>query len=385
MVVFAVSFTTPGWAGPLYSSNGIGEIFYDELGGARGMGGAGIANPNGRNLMWGNPALLTSFGIHTYSFGASHLREKASTGRTDDTDFARTRAELFKLVIPLGKGIVLGWGLTPFSRTDSMLRYPGDGYEDRVRFTGGITVSSAGIAGSFGDFIRFGTALNYNFGMIEERWERLFAADDYHDSVDYVKRKYRGYGVTVGLISKVYGNTNIGIGYTGSTDLDVRVVVRPGSISNPEADYGNETAALPEMWRIGLSTVFPNRMTVCMDFSLARWENAARTELEKKMYTDTYRFGAGIRTAPSRELNAPFYRKLPVSVGVKFGTQYYRSFPKVDVVHEKAVTAGVEIPFRENVAALITSFEFGLKGDKSRNGWEEKYVSIGLVLIGTIK
>ena len=69
----------------------------------------------------------------------------------------------------------------------------------------------------------------------------------------------------------------------------------------------------------------------------------------------------------------------------KFGTLYYKSYPEVNSVFERAVTAGIEFPFKENVGSIMTSFELGTRGDKDRNGWDETYMSIGIMLIGVIK
>ena len=46
---------------------------------------------------------------------------------------------------------------------------------------------------------------------------------------------------------------------------------------------------------------------------------------------------------------------------------------------------GIEFPFKEDLASLITSFEFGTRGDKGKNGWDETYMGIEFLLIGTIK
>lgn len=381
-----LSCVITGWSSPIYSSNGIGIVIPDDTGQSRGMGGAGIANDSGKIMMRGNPALLGSFKQHSFSMGVFTDRNTVFTGGRSNPTFTNTTLDLFKLVLPIAKGFVFGWGLSPFSRTDSIIKYSGDTYTDMVTYKGGLNVSSVGIAGSYRDIVRLGISFNYNFGMIEEEWSRTFIQqDNLAGTYDWVKRKYTGYSTTFGILAHVLKNTTVGIGYTGKADLDLSVHVRPGSYSNPEQEYSTMKTALPANWRFGVTSVFNESATASMDISLTQWEKSVRTPEEKVMYTDTYNFGAGMRISESQEYNASFFRKFPISAGFKFGTMYYKSYPKVDTVFERAFTLGIEIPFIDNMASIISSFEFGIRGDKSKNGWEENYTNIGLLLIGTIK
>jgi len=375
----------PAAANPIYASNGLGMFVDDLPGRPASMGGAGVANADGKNMLRDNPALLSAFTIHSYSFGASHVKSSVSADMVDDADIAQTRAEVLKLVIPLWRGLTLGWGISPLTRTDSIIEYSYGDYTDRTTFKGGINVSSLSIAGSFRNIVRLGISYNYNFGMIEESWDREFESDEFDDSTDTIKKKYKGNGFTVCAVARVWGNTSVGIGYTGKTDLDVTVRVRPGQFSYPEKTFSTRNRSLPARWRLGVTSVFMRRFTASADLSLANWEDIAKTQEERDMFTNTYRVGAGIRYAPAQFTGIPYYRKLAISAGFKFGTMYYKSYPTIDTVTEKAVTFGLEFPFLENVASLITSFEYGTRGVKNDNGWDESYSRIGLLLIGTIK
>ena len=50
-----------GTCGSPYSANGIGTVIPDNVGGAMSMGGAGIANGDGSNLLRDNPKLFRDF------------------------------------------------------------------------------------------------------------------------------------------------------------------------------------------------------------------------------------------------------------------------------------------------------------------------------------
>ena len=376
-------------SGPLFASNGLGLQVPDTFGSARGMGGAGIADVGGRSFMRGNPALYSAIEKHTYTFGATFERNDADTGVIAVPSYSKTRADIFSLVIPLWKGVVMGWSLTPLTRTDSTIEYQSSDYKDTVTFTGGVNMSSLALAGTIREVIRVGVSFDYSFGMIEERWVRKFysTSDDYelYNSYDYIKRKYKGYGTTFGIIAKVYKDTHVGIGYSSEMTMDKTVRVIPGYYANPEKTYDTGESMLPETWRFGVSSMFWSRLVANLDVTLAGWKNAAKNDIEKEMYDDTVTVCGGFRLEPQRAVGLSLIEKYPLSIGFKVGNLYYKSYPKIDTISEKAVTFGIELPFKEDLARMETSFEFGLRGDKEKNGWEENYTSIGFVLIGTIK
>ena len=293
--------------------------------------------------------------------------------------------------MPLSKYIVLGWGLSPYSKTDTIINIPnvqnGVNIQDTVSSSGGINVSTTTIAGSFRDFLKFGYSLNYYFGMIQEDWDRSFQdnENDLKDSIYYIKRKYKGYGQSIGILANIYKNTTLGIGYTSKSDLDLNTYAISGFLTNPEKLLSAKTASLPTSWRIGIFYYLSERLNAGMDLTLLQWEDAARDSVEMKMYNNTFRFGTGIRFIPSTRVSASFLKKLPISIGFRVGTLYYKSYPRIDTIFEKAVTFGIEIPFKGNLGSIITTFEYGTRGDKSKNGWDENIMSLGIALVGKIK
>jgi len=383
MLVFGGAFCP---ASPLFSPNGIGLIVPDDVGAAKAMGGAGIAYDNGMTILRDNPALLGTFDRHTYAFGFSHNRNTTDVPAGGDPAYARTGADLFKIVVPLAGGVVLGWGITPYSRTDSSIEFDSDEFRDVLKFKGGVNMSSVGAAWSFRNVVRIGVAYNYNFGMIEEEWSRTFHDDEeLYESSDLIKKKYKGSSISTGLQVNVHKKLSLAFGYTSKSDMNLTYRIRPGKFGYPESIYRETDAALPEHWRFGASSRISSRFTAALDYSMTKWEDAAVSAREKMMYTDTFRFGAGIRLDPPRAVDASWYERIPLMAGVKYGTQYFKSYPKIDTVSEKAVTFGIEFPLKENVASIIASFEYGSRGDKSKNGWNETYSVFGLQVVGTIK
>ncbi|MBT4482992.1 MAG: hypothetical protein HOC71_04855 [Candidatus Latescibacteria bacterium] len=386
ILIIQVSVMSLAWCNPIYSSNGIGMIIPDDAGRSTGMGGAGIASGDEMNMMRDNPALLASFNNHLYSIGANYNRNTAFTGGKESPTNAKTSLDMFKIIVPIYQGIVIGWGLSPFSQAESVIEYHNEQYTDKMTSTGGLNVSTFGLAGSIKEFVRLGISLNYNFGMIQNEWSRKFSnVDEFDESTTYIKRKYKGYNATAGIIVNVLKNTSVGVGYTGETDMDMSVMIRPGNFSNPEQRYDSRMILLPELWRLGIASTFKKRFAVSMDYSLGKWKEAAITAKEEKMYQDTYSFGAGVRFAPREGYETSYYRNIPISAGFKIRNLYYKSYPKIETIFEKAITLGAEFPFKENMASLIISFELGMRGEKSKNGWDETYMGLDFLLIGSIK
>ena len=61
------SWVSVGLCGSPYAANGIGNVIADDYGRSRGMGGAGIANSDGMNILRDNPALIAAFDKFSFS------------------------------------------------------------------------------------------------------------------------------------------------------------------------------------------------------------------------------------------------------------------------------------------------------------------------------
>ena len=372
-----------------YSANGIGVLVPDNVGRAQTMGGAGTAYGEGMNLMRGNPALLGTFTNHTYAINMSYDSGKMFYDGAEQPEYAKTTPSLLKFVFPVGRGIVASWGLSPYSRTDTKIKVlseDGDNFSDKLTTSGGINISTVGLAGSVKKWLYLGAGLNYHFGAIEENWTRIFDDDvDLDDSTDYLRRKYKGYSTSLGVLVNPYKKVYLGLGYTTKADLDLNVIVYPGSLLESETPVQKTKVNLPSSLKLGVSSQFGSRFAVALDYSYDAWEDAAKTEKEKLMYNNSHSVSGGIRLLPSTRYNAAFYKTVPVSLGFRIGTQYYKSYPEIDVVSEKAVSMGFEFPLRGRIGILISSFEYGTRGDKDKNGWDETFFSFGLSLIGKIR
>ncbi len=393
MLVICAAFfagSSTAYCGSPYSANGIGTVLPDDVGSSRGMGGVGVAHGGEMNLLRDNPALLGTFNSFSFAAGTSYDRTKTYLGGAESPTYAKTNLNMIKVVLPTWKGVVIGWGLSPYSRTDCGFEFPavqnGVTVYDTMRSSGGINVSSAAIAWSYSDILHLGVSFNYNFGMIQEEWKRSFPnTDEYYDSYTYVKRKYKGYGQTYGMLFNVTKKITVGAGYVTKSTLSLDKSVLIGSLTSPETRLESYDVSLPETWRFGVFSELRDRLAAGFDISLSMWEDAARTDTERKMYSDTYRVGTGIRFTPSDRINAPYYMTLPLSLGCRVGTLYYKSYPVIDTVEEKAVTAGIEFPLRGNTGILTLSFEYGVRGDKSKNGWDEDFFSFGFALSGKVR
>jgi len=384
--VFVV-LSTAAFAGTPSSANGIGMLVPDDSGRSRGMGGAGIAVDDGKNLLQGNPALISSFKNPSYGFGVTYDRVSTNISSGAKSTFARTDPTVIRFVLPLYRGIALGWGLTPYSETDVKLELPStDGaiYTDTISSSGGINLSSFQLAASFLS-IRAGAAVNYYFGEIKEEWIRDFnGAEGINNSSEYIKKQYHGYGATVGVLAK-FSKVSLGAGYTTQSSLDEIKHMQPSGENMSDISIENGTVRLPSTIRLGAAMDISRRLSAALDYSRSGWSDAARTDREKRMYEDTWTIGGGIRFIPSVSPIADYMSGIPLSLGFHYGTLYYKSFPKIDTVREASLTLGIELPFVNKSGGLITSYEIGKRGDTDSNGWDETFFRVGVSLAGTIK
>lgn len=383
-------FSGHGYCGTPYSANGIGSLLNDNAGRAMGMGGVGVANDDGESILRDNPALIAGAKKNILALSVVYSKTKTMMGNDGDFTYSKSLPSAFKIVLPIYKGIVLGWGLYPYSRTDINMLFKGsqDGIQtrDEVSSTGGVNVSSASVAGSFRNYVRVGFAFNYNFGMISENWERTFPSDSLLTSSYYqLKRKFGGYSKSVGVVANVTKWMALGAGYTTKSEMDQRITVHTGTISDPEKILTTVTTVLPETWRTGVMLKFGEKFSAGSDIAYAGWEKAARTAKEKQLYNNTIKIGTGIRYNPTPRFSDAYYKKIPVSIGFSYGSLYYKSYPVIDTITEKSVTLGVEFPLRNNAGSILTSLEYGKRGDKSKNGWDENFMCFGISFIGRMQ
>jgi len=351
------------------------------------MGGAGIAVDDGKSFLMGNPALISSFKKPSYGFSVSYDRVNTGLSTGGSTTCARTDPTIIRFVLPLYRGIALGWGLTPYSKTDVKLQVPvpdGAIYTDTMNSTGGINLSSFQLAASFLSF-RAGAAINYYFGEIKEEWTRDFAgAEGINNSTEYIKKNYKGYGTTVGVLAR-FSSLSLGAGYTTRSSLDETKFMQPAGESMSDIPILTDTVRLPSTIRLGAMMDVSKQLSAALDFSRSGWSDAARTDREKEMYEDTWMIGGGIRYIPSVSPTAGYMSGIPLSLGFRYGTLYYKSYPKINTIREMSLTLGIELPFVNKSGGLISTYEIGKRGDTDSNGWDETFFKIGVSLAGTIK
>ena len=376
-------------AGTPSSANGIGTIVTDDFAASRGAGGAGVANVSAGNMLRTNPALLGAYTRPSYGLGLSYDTSTTYLGLSEQPEYAKTMPSLLKFVLPVTRGLVVGWGLSPYSRTDVVIdiaEEPGAEYNDILDTSGGISMSSIAAGWKYKERLYLGISLDYHFGAIEERWKRYFPAEtSFTSTIQNLRKKYKGYGVAFGTVVKVHSSTHIGIAYKKQANLDMDAVVHSDIPSDPEIPAYTDDLVLPSSLRIGVWSQLGRRLSMGVDYSYEAWEDAAETPKQKEMYTNAYRIGGGLRFIPSVSRNAGFLKRIPILVGVRHASQYYKSYPVIDTINETAVTCGFEIPLIRNSGTLVTTFDYGKRGDKDNNGWDETFMNVGLTLVGQIK
>ena len=392
LLILLCSFLThalSAHAGTPSSANGIGAIIPDDFAASRGVGGAGVANVQTGNMLRINPALLGAFTRPSYGLGLSYDTSTTYLGISEQPEYAKTMPTLLKFVLPVTRGLVVGWGLTPYSSTDVVIdiaEEPGAEYNDILDTSGGINMSSLAAGWRYKERVYLGFSLDYHFGAIEERWKRNFPDDStFSSTIQNLRKKYKGYGVAFGTVVKVHSTTHIGIAYKSQANLDLDGVVHSDIPSDPEIPAYTDDIILPSSLRIGVWSQIGRQLSIGVDYTYDAWEDAAETPKQKEMYTNTSRIGGGLRFIPSVSRNAGFLKRIPVLIGVRQASQYYKSYPIIDTINETAITCGFEIPLMRNTGTLITTFDYGWRGDKDKNGWDETFMNVGLSLVGQIK
>ena len=378
------------WCGTTPMANGLGFEVADDVGTARAMGGVGIANADGINLLRGNPALISAVSRYTFGFGASYISTDTKISGTGSDTNGLTDSEMLMIAVPVTRGIVIGWGLRPFTRTNVHIKSSdiqnGEQTTDTISITGGINTSSSSIAWSYRGLFRIGYSMNYHFGTTQEEWSRTFPGNDgLIPTSYYLKKRYGGYSHTLGAIASIGDIVSLGFGYTTETTLTNDNFVVPNSLENDNIRLDKESVKLPAQVRFGMFAQLNENLGGGIDITYEPWEDAALSLKEQRQYSDVIRIGTGFRFVPGTRQTDPYWKRMPISVGLKYATLYYKSYPVVDAIVEKAFTCGIELPFKNEIGSLATSLEVGTRGTQNANGWSETYMGFSLSLIGRMQ
>jgi hypothetical protein len=375
-------------AGSTYSAGGLGEPSLEESARLRALGGAGAAERGPRNFSLVNPASVGEVNrlIIEGTIVPAMRHVESQSGATEDAH--DTVIPSLRALVRLPMNLVLGaaylvgtngrFGLDrpENSGTPSTLRIDGTGGIDLIRATMGRQVNK-----------NFNVGADYEVivGSYQEQWSRDFADTSLATTRDTLETTWEKHGRWRFGAQLHSGRFGLGGVYEFARRLPLETT-QTTSGSSTHTEHMN--LIIPSGFAIGATAPLTNHLRVAGQYRRANW---SRESLESNLvaFRPLERYSAGLEWMPPEvNVNAPFYRRLPLRVGASL-LRWPDLLPlagQVDIsggtagIVERTVYFGTGIRSVDKGGSIDMTLEAGTRGDASELGISEKFVRFGITL-----
>lgn len=381
-----------------YSMYGIGEINTPGTLASRSMGGVGVAARQTGMVNLLNPAgfsLVTrkSFLLNVGMEGQNYYNQQTIEGVNKKSAHNSFNIREFAFLMPLSKGLGLGFSVTPYSSVGYRTMYdhfydesdPVWGNVGRVNYSyqgeGDVTEVKIGVGYEVVKNLSIGVAMQYYWGDIDRMfvmtpvsitgngsYGKVSGNSEY--AISNIKAQF---GVQWNAILTQKRILTFGAAYSLGGDLnpDITSTITGGDLYQTAvtADDTHLEIAIPQEFTVG--TFYQNaKWSVGLDYTFRGWENnkqreqtgvsSDRTSMQVA-YIDTHTIKAGVEYVPARYDTRHFLKRVSYRIGARYGS-HNQTFGGHQL-NEYAVTAGLGIPLRFlGISAIDLGVEYGSRG-----------------------
>ena len=377
----AFALVLPARANTVFSFFGAGDPVRRVDARSRSMGGAGRSLADGLNFSSHNPALLGAFrrAAASVQFGVQH-RFLSGERAVNDGDVGA-----FQVVLPMGRGPVLGIGLEPLTDMDFGAvadRGAGDlAYRLEVKATGGIQAISVGLGHRLGRKFFVGARVNWvAMGTLNERWVKIFDREDIFSSSDEITRTHRGWGPSFGIIFTPTPRLSLG------GNIDIGGNIRQRQVQRNHFVYQNHArevttesdVELPREFGAGITYLSGYRWLASVDVSRAQWSATGNGRF------DTWDISAGMLWRTGSPDLLVRSRRFELCAGVHYRSLYFPTTSGKQI-GEWGASFGFALPFVNNSGRFRYVVEVGRRGDRSTHGASERFIQQVFSVVGFVK
>ena len=373
------------YAGSFFSasSQGIGVKRYAVSVRGTGMGGTGLASPDS--------IALTNYSISKWrrindtraTVGIQYFKFTTELNGLNFTTSTSNIGDLH-LGIPLkSHKFLLGISITPYSNVDfkyiMTVQDQGKTYDESVFQKGSISKAQFAIIWSPISKIGVSVNGNYYFGTIKDQYRLRFNNSNYYDSYHEIEYQIKGPGLGASFDFQATRDLKFAgfVDFKPSIDL---IRNMNSALSLAETEITN-SASFPLHFGIGSSYRINSRLNVAVDYSRQNWSEGFGIDqlqsdgsdlLTRSQLDDWYQLGIGIERNAHVFRHSMFLDKLDFRTGFSIRGLGYRF--NDEPVLQYAGHFGIGVPF-SNSNRFDFAIAVGVRGDKSKNLAEEKFVN----------
>lgn len=372
----------------------------------QGMGGTGLAAPNGQHINDLNPALLYYTSRTTFEIGVTGQYKEISNQQASQKDGSANLSYL-ALALPISKRLAVSVGLRPYTSVNyanqlteavvgdenlrSIKQYEGEGGLTQVYAATGVRVAKG---------LTLGLTAGYTFGSIDHEAKSTLYAEEtgaenatttvVRDHLYYSDFTFRvGGHYRVSLSDKL--NLNAGGTYGFSSKLDgthdqalERQDIEGRAIETSTILSGRKGyARLPSAAQFGLSLDNNRSWSLSVDVAQTKWDEFSNFDtFNATKLNNTFRVASGGEWTPDAASVDSYFKRMTYRLGVSVEQMPYR--PAGQVLYDRALSWGFTLPVPTasplESAGVNLSFTVGMRGNTDASSElpsgniQEKYV-----------
>ena len=390
VLVFGLSVLFPAHSVQAQSrtANGIGDMLFDEVGMAAGMGGVQLGYLKERNFSIYNPAVSAYSDQSVYVIGVRVNDVHSTSPFWPSYHSRRSNPIRFQVVLKLPYKWCFNWALTPLSFVDyrgtRTAMYNQYTFKEIIHADGSLNVSAFSFSRPVGERFYFGFGVDYTFGTTDENWYREFTEFPILNTFSNIRKKYSGISFRLGGAALITDKLTAGAYFQTKASLTQRVYVTMDSLAQNYVKFKNETYNLPASAGFGFAYEIREGFDAGFDYLYKFWEDASVNNPKSDRYRNAWEIGAGIRYISSTFTRASYIKKIPLTFGIKYRKLPYESYPKNEEVIERLVSMGIELPITGRGGEFHFAVDFGRRGYITKNDWRENLIRIHMSFVGVI-
>lgn len=399
-----------------YSRLGLGDA-YINTGGVRqmGMGGVGLAAPNGANVNELNPALVYYTSRTTYEVAVTG-QFKTIRNRTNSQRDGNGNLGYLAFAVPISKRWAAAAGLRPYTAVDyesttsnSVTGDPNASSVNQITGSGGLSEAYMVHAFRLTKGLTVGGTASYVFGTIDNTSRTTVVTPTGNTTQSTARLEHARYSDFIfragahyrnKLSSKI--NYNLAAVYGFQSNLNGRYTVTQeqqtltgAPIANTEitlVDGQKGEARVPTLAQFGIGIDNNRNWSVNLDVARQQWSRfrvpvlAGVTSAANVPLNDTYRIGLGGELAPDPTDVNSYFQRVTYRAGISLAEIPYR--PGGQRLYDRAVSWGFGFPLPGatplDATTLSLAFTYGQRGntnvtiDSPSGNVKENYIRMQL-------
>lgn len=385
-----------------YTMYGIGDMAVGGSAFNRAMGGVGIAGRDPHAFNYRNPASMSVIPRQSaiFNFAGEGKNIYAKDGNTS-TSYNTFNIHDLGLAVPLGRGVGLGFSLTPVSSVgytsqlveqnpsitenvgSTIYHYAGDGGITQVAMSLGVNVTPQ---------FSLGASMNYWFGDIERQYNATVTS--YLESATYrsiisVENQHLSkilFTLGAQYVFKVGKGNALCIGATYQPKVSARVkqsrsTFSYGGSSVDTVYVGSERWTMTIPGKIGAGIYFQtSKLGLAFDYTRQDWNGAFAIPAGQDIalgVQQEYRFG--VSYIPNRFDLRTALNRWTYKAGLRYGDSYL--LKGGHQLHDAAVSVGVDFGLKRGTFSKVgIGLEYGERGSWYKGEARERYFNFFVAL-----